>query len=394
MNQHILTINSGSSSIKFALFEKHDALTEVFRGAIENIGQPHGVFWVKFYDGTADTKKDVESLTISSAVQLLCDWTRAQIHGETIVSIGYRIVHGAVKYNQPTIITDELIEYLRSITLLDPDHIPQTIALVESFRTLFPQVSHVACFDTAFHRDMPTVARLLPIPRKFEKLGIQRYGFHGLSYASVLEQVLELAGPEAANGKLVFAHLGSGASLAAIVNGTSIDTSMCFTPASGIPMGTRSGDLDPGILSYLAQSEGYDVPRIHAMVNFESGLLGMSETSSNVHELLEREESDSRAREALDVFCYQVKKSIGAYAAAMGGIDMLVFTGGIGERASQIRSRICKNLEFLGIVLDDQKNTASESVISSESGKVQIRIVHVNEERMLAKQTSEVLANI
>jgi acetate kinase len=394
MNQHILTINSGSSSIKFALFEKHDALTEVFRGAIENIGQPHGVFWVKFNDGTADTIKHVESSSISSAVQLLCDWTRAQIHGESIVSIGYRIVHGAVKYNQPTIITDELIDYLRSITLLDPDHIPQTIALVESFRSQFPHVSHVACFDTAFHRDMPTVARLLPIPRKFEKLGIQRYGFHGLSYASVLEQVRELAGSEAANGKLVFAHLGSGASLAAIENGTSVDTSMCFTPASGIPMGTRSGDLDPGILSYLAQSEGYDVTRIHAMVNFESGLLGMSETSSNVHELLEREESDSRAKEALDVFCYQIKKSIGAYAAAMGGIDMLVFTGGIGERASQIRSRICKNLEFLGIVLDEQKNNATESVISSESGNVQIRVVHVNEERMLAKQTAEVLAKI
>ncbi len=387
--QHILTINSGSSSIKFALYENNSALTEVFRGAIENIGQPNGVFRVAFKNGSDDLKKEIQSPDIATSVSMLCDWFHSQIHGDSIVGIGYRVVHGAVKYNQPTVITDELVEYLRSITLLDPDHIPQTVALINAFRTQFPLVTHIACFDTAFHRDMPRVATLLPLPRKFEKLGIQRYGFHGISYASVLEQIREAVGPEAAMGKLVFAHLGSGASLAAIVKGKSIDTSMCFTPASGIPMGTRSGDVDPGILSYLAKSHGYDVSQIHAMVNVESGLLGMSESSGNVHELLELESTDIRAKEALDVFCYSVKKYIGAYAAAMGGIDMLVFTGGIGERAHQIRNRICEQLAFLGIVLDEQKNTANEDCISS--GSVQVRVVHVNEELMLARQTLEVL---
>lgn len=389
MAQHILTINGGSSSIKFALFEKNDAFPVIFRGAIENIGKPNGVFWATYTDGTGDFKKNIKSPDISSSVQIFCDWIRTQIHGDTIVSVGYRVIHGGMKYSTPTVITNEIIEYLRSITLLDPDHMPQVIQLIESFRTLYPAISHIACFDTAFHHDMPNVARLLPIPRKFEKFGIQRYGFHGLSYASVLEQVEQAVGPDRASGKFVFAHLGSGASLAAIVNGKSIDTSMSFTPVSGIPMGTRSGDIDPGILSYLARSEEYDVAQIHAMVNFESGLLGMSETSANVHELLERENSDSRAKEALDVFCYQVKKYIGAYAAAMGGIDMLVFTGGIGERASQIRKRICENLQFLGIVLDEQKNISHDDVISSESSTVEVRVVHVNEERIIAKQTMD-----
>ncbi len=394
MAQHILTINGGSSSIKFALFEKNDAIAVVFRGAIENIGQPNGVFWATYADGADDFKKNIESPDISSSVQLFSEWIRSQVHGETMVSIGYRVIHGGMKYSEPTGITDELVEYLRSITQLDPDHMPQVIQLIESFRTRFPTVSHVACFDTAFHHDMPTVARLLPIPRKFDALGVRRYGFHGLSFTSVLEQIQQSVGVDAARGKFVFAHLGSGASLAAIVDGKSIDTSMCFTPVAGIPMGTRSGDIDPGILPYLSQSAGYDVTAIHAMVNFESGLLGMSEISANVHELLEHEKTDQRAKDALDVFCYQVKKYIGAYAAAMGGIDMLVFTGGIGERASQIRSRICEKLQFLGIQLDEAKNQANEDMISSQTGRVQVRIVHVNEELIIAKQTMDVLAKL
>lgn len=388
MSQHILAINGGSSSIKFALFEKNEALSIVFRGAIENIGQSKGVFWVTSVDGMVSFKKDVDSLTIPKAVQLLCEWMRMQVHAETLSGIGYRIVHGGMKYSAPAAITDELVEYLRSITLLDPDHVPQTVQLLELFRSQFPHLLHIACFDSAFHNDMPRVAKLLAIPRKFEAKGIQRYGFHGLSYASVLEQIEQAVGVDKARGKLVFAHLGSGASMAAIVDGKSIDTSMCFTPASGIPMGTRSGDLDPGILSYIKASEGYDQAAIHAMVNTQSGLLGMSETSANVHELLEIEDTDPRAKEALAVFCYQVKKTIGGYAAAMGGIDMLVFTGGIGERAHQIRGRICEHLGFLGIELDEAKNSAHEPVISIESSRVMVRIISVDEERMIAKQTN------
>ena len=391
MAQHILVINGGSSSIKFALCEKNDELTVVFRGAIENIGQLKGVFWVSFIDGTGSFKKDIDALTIPKSVQLLCDWMRTQVHAESLCGIGYRIVHGGMKYSAPTVIADELVDYLRSITLLDPDHVPQTVQLLELLRSQFPHIAHIACFDSAFHTDMPRVVKLLPIPRKFEAKGIQHYGFHGLSYASVLEQIEQVVGLEKSRGKLVFAHLGSGASLAAIVNGKSIDTSMCFTPASGVSMGTRSGDLDPGILSYIAQNERYDASQIHDMVNMQSGLLGMSETSANVHELLEIEASDPRAKEALAVFCYQVKKTIGAYAAAMGGIDMLVFTGGIGERAHQMRSRICENLEFLGIQLDETKNSTHEAVISVESSRVMVRIVGADEERMIAKQTAATL---
>ncbi|HUU31292.1 MAG TPA: acetate/propionate family kinase, partial [Phycisphaerae bacterium] len=247
---------------------------------------------------------------------------------------------------------------------------------------------------TAFHHDLPRVARLLPIPRRYEAQGVRRYGFHGLSYAFLMGELARLAGAEAAQGRVILAHLGNGASLAAVRNGKSVDTSMSFTPTAGVPMSTRSGDLDPGLAWYLARTEGFDAKRFNNMVNTESGLLGISETSSDMRDLLERETQDVRAAEAVALFCYQVKKWIGAFAAALGGLDALVFAGGVGENAPLVRARICDGLGFLGIELEEKRNAANEGVISTATGVVAVRVVHTDEEWMIAKTVCRVLGLI
>jgi acetate kinase len=249
----------------------------------------------------------------------------------------------------------------------------------------------VACFDTAFHHDLPRVARLLPIPRRFEAKGVRRYGFHGLSYAYLMKELTRLAGPEAAQGRVILAHLGNGASLAAVLGGKSQDTSMSFTPTAGVPMSTRSGDLDPGLHWYLARTEGLDPKAFNEMVNFQSGLLGISETSSDMRVLLDHETQDVRAAEAVALFCYEVKKRIGAFAAALGGLDTLVFAGGIGENAPVVRARICEGLEFLGIGIDEKRNASNEGLISSSAGRVSVRVIHTDEELMIAETICGVL---
>jgi acetate kinase len=249
----------------------------------------------------------------------------------------------------------------------------------------------VACFDTAFHHDLPRVARLLPIPRRYEAQGVRRYGFHGLSYAFLMEELGRLAGTGAAQGRVILAHLGSGASLAAVREGKSVDTSMGFTPAAGVPMGTRSGDLDPGLVWYLARTEKMSAKQFNEMANTRSGLLGISETSSDMRDLLDRETQDVRAAEAVALFCYQVKKWIGAFAAALGGLDTLVFAGGIGENAPAVRARICDGLGFLGIELEEKLNAANEGVISAAGGGVAVRVIRTDEEQMIAKSVCGVL---
>jgi acetate kinase len=249
----------------------------------------------------------------------------------------------------------------------------------------------VACFDTAFHHDLPRVARLLPIPRRYEAQGVRRYGFHGLSYAFLMEELARLAGTEVAQSRDILAHLGNGASLAAVVDGKPIDTSMSFTPTAGVPMSTRSGDLDPGLVWYLARTEGLDAKRFSEMVNSQSGLLGVSETSSDMRDLLDRETQDVRAAEAVALFCYQVKKWIGAFAAALGGLDALVFAGGIGENAPTVRGRVCDGLGFLGIELDEKRNVANAGVISSEISKTSVRVIRTDEEWMIASMVYRVL---
>jgi acetate kinase len=263
--------------------------------------------------------------------------------------------------------------------------------LTEEFHRRFPDMSQVACFDTAFHHDLPRVAQLLPIPRRYEAQGVRRYGFHGLSYAFLMGELARLAGMEVAHGRVILAHLGNGASLAAVHRGKSMDTSMSFTPTAGVPMSTRSGDLDPGLVWYLGRTEGLDARGFNEMVNFKSGLLGVSETSSDMRDLLEREKQDVRAAEAVALFCYQVKKWIGAFAAALGGLDTLVFAGGIGENAPPVRARICDGLGFLGIELDEKQNATNEGVISSETSRVPVRVIPTDEELMIAKMVGRVL---
>jgi acetate kinase len=307
-------------------------------------------------------------------------------------AVGHRVVHGGPKYSQPQRITAEMVEDLHQLSPFDPDHLPEEILLTEAFHRRFPDLPQVACFDTAFHHDMPRVAQLLPIPRRYEAQGVRRYGFHGLSYAFLMGELTRLAGTKAGNGRVILGHLGNGASLAAVHRGKSVDTSMSFTPTAGVPMSTRSGDLDPGLGWYLARADGIDAKRFNEMVNFQSGLLGVSEISSDMRDLLDRETHDVRAAEAVALFCYQVKKWIGAFAAALGGLDTLVFAGGIGENAPTVRARICDGLGFLGVELSEERNAANEGVISAAASQVAVRVIRTDEERMIATLVCGVLA--
>jgi acetate kinase len=284
-----------------------------------------------------------------------------------------------------------MMEELHDLEPFDPEHLPEEILLAEAFHRRFPDLLQVACFDTAFHRDMPRVARILPIPRRYDRKGVQRYGFHGLSYSFLMEELERLAGPKAVRGRVILAHLGNGASLAAVQDGKPIDTSMGLTPTAGIPMSTRSGDLDPGITWFLARTEKMSAKKFNEMVNFQSGLLGVSETSSDMRDLLSREKEDSRAAEAVALFCYQVKKWIGAFTAVLGGLDTLIFTGGIGENAPAVRARICDGLEFLGIELEENQNAANAGVISAGDSRVAVRVIRTDEEVMIAKMVCRLL---
>ncbi len=387
----ILTINGGSSSIKFALFEAGESLRPVLRGGIERIGEPEAILRVKGGSRKEDVSRSIVAPDHSGAVGTLMDWIE-QHHGrKSWVAIGHRIVHGGPKYGKSQRITAEMVEELRRLSSFDPDHLPAEILLIATCHQRFPQLPQVACLDTAFHHDLPQVARLLPIPRRYEAQGVRRYGFHGLSYAFLVEELARLAGPEAAQGRVVLAHLGNGASLAAVCDGKSLDTSMGFTPTAGLPMSTRSGDLDPGLVWYLARTENMSPKQFNELVNFQSGLLGISETSSDMRELLEAEVDDVRAAEAVALFCYQVKKWIGAFAAALGGLDTLVFAGGIGENAPTVRARICAGLEFLGLELDMKRNAAHAGVISTPASPVVARVIRTDEEQMIAKTVYRVL---
>jgi acetate kinase len=387
----ILTINGGSSSIKFALFAVGASLRRVLSGAIERIGMPEAALRVKGLIPADNVTRLVTAPDHTAAVGVLMDWIEERGGRYALTAVGHRVVHGGPKYSEPRRVDAAMIEELRRLSPFDPEHLPEEILLTEAFHRRFPGLPQVACFDTAFHHDLPRVARLLPIPRRYESKGVRRYGFHGLSYAFLMEELARVAGSDAAQGRVILAHLGNGASLAAVHGGKPVDTSMSFTPTAGVPMSTRSGDLDPGLLWYLARTEGLDVQRFNEMVNFQSGLLGVSETSSDMRDLLDRETRDVRAAEAVALFCYQVKKWIGAFAAALGGLDALVFTGGIGENAPPVRARICDGLGFLGIELDTKRNGANEGVISADAGRVAVRVIRTDEEIMIARSVSRLL---
>ena len=387
----ILTINGGSSSIKFALFEAGDTLKRLVEGSIERIGFPDAGLRVEGLNPADSISRSVTAPDHTAAVEVLMDWIEERSDRDVLAAVGHRVVHGGPKYSEPQVITAEMTAELHRLSPFDPEHLPEEILLTEAFQRRFPETNQVACFDTAFHHDLPRVAQLLAIPRRYEAQGIRRYGFHGLSYQFLMEELARRRDPAATTGRVILAHLGNGASLAAVRDGSSIDTSMGFTPTAGVAMSTRSGDLDPGLVWYLARSEKMSALQFSEMVNFQSGLLGISGTSSDMRDLLECEANDVRAAEAVALFCYQIRKQIGAYAAALGGLDTQVFSGGIGENAAVIRARICEGLAFLGIELGVEQNEANAGVISRAHSRVAVHVIHTDEEQMIARMVCRVL---
>ena len=373
------------------MFEASDSLRRILDGGIERIGLPEATFRVKASGQADNFSRPVKAPDHTVAVGLLMDWIEQRSGPDALTAVGHRVVHGGPKYYKPQRITAEMVTELKELSPFDPDHMPEEMLLTEAFHRRFPDLPQVACFDTAFHHDLPRVAQILPIPRCYEAQGVRRYGFHGLSYEFLMEELARLDGPDAAQGRVILAHLGNGASLAAVRNGKSVDTSMSFTPTAGVPMSTRTGDLDPGLVGYLARTEKMSAKQFNHMVIFQSGLLGISETSSDMRDLVEHETQDVRAAEAVALFCYQVKKWIGSFAAALGGIETLVFAGGIGENAAAVRVRICDGLEFLGIELEEKQNAANEGVISAVSSRVVVRVIHTDEEQIIAKAVCQVL---
>jgi acetate kinase len=362
----VLSINCGSSSLKHALFEvEGESERELSRGTVDRIGS--GV-----------------SNHAAAAHQVMGDLQRAG--GELPSAIGHRFVHGGPDLSAPARIDDAVLAAVRAVVPLAPLHLPPEIAVVEAIAKAWPRVPQVACFDTAFHRTLAEVAWRYALPADVAGRDLRRYGFHGLSYEYVVSEV-----GAAALGRAVIAHLGNGASMAAVREGRSVDTTMGFSPTGGLVMGTRLGDVDPGLLVHWL-AEGHDAKELDALVNRRSGLLGLSGTTSDVRDLLARRASDPRAALALDVFAWSARKWVGAMAASLGGIDTLVFTGGIGEHSAEVRAAIVEGLGHLGVRLDAGQNGRSEGVISTDGAPCTVRVVKTNEERMVARHAARVVA--
>ncbi len=380
----VLTINVGSSSIRFAFFTGGAAPERVLSGQVERVGAPGTKLSFKSAAGESNSKEFSTGGQTEATRDLLAWFETIKVFSAVAVVV-HRVVHGGPKYREPQRVTPELLAELQRIRAMDPDHLPAEIEMIQAAQARFPNLPQAACFDTAFHAGMPRVATLLPIPRRYEAMGVQRYGFHGLSYTFLLEELGRLDGEQAAKGKVILAHLGNGASMAAVRDGRCIDTSMAFTPTAGLPMSTRSGDLDPGIYPYLARTEGMNAEQFNDMVNHQSGLIGVSETSSDMRDLLTHEAADPRAADAVALFCYQARKWVGAYAAALGGLDTLVFAGGVGEHSPVVRARICEGLGFLGLRLDDASNADNLRRISSVDSRITVRVIPTDEEIVLAR---------
>jgi acetate kinase len=387
----LLTINGGSSSIRFALYDEGEPFERLLDGKVDRVGLSGTNLTFKDSSGQSQDSRTTDTADYRSAVAFLLDWLETQQVFASVGAVGHRVVHG-MTHSEPERVTPELLDELHRITPYDPEHLPLEIELIEAVRQRHPTLPQVACFDTAFHRSMPRVASQLSIPRRYEAAGVRRYGFHGLSYEFLMGELARLGDPAAAKGRVILAHLGNGASLAAVRDGKGIDTSMGFTPTGGLVMSSRSGDLDPGLVSYLARTEQMSATQFQEMVNHASGLLGVSGTSSDLRDLLARESDDVRAAEAVALFCYQAKKWIGSFAAALGGLDTLVFAGGIGENAPLVRWRICDQLGFLGIELNAARNTKNASLISTDDGRVAVRVIRTDEELMIARSVMRVLS--
>jgi acetate kinase len=383
----VLTINSGSSSVKLALYEIGNTERLVLSGSLNRIGLRGSGFRIKDSDGKPLFEGQGDLPDHATAFEKLFAWLKENEPNRILDAVGHRVVHGGPRYSQPHLITSNLLTELNGLVPLAPDHLPHEIKGIQATARAYPNLTQVACFDTAFHRDMPKLAQIYALPRHYQHEGLIRYGFHGLSYEYIMQELRKLAGEDIANGRLVIAHLGNGASMAAVRNGVSVDTTMGFTPAGGLVMSTRSGDLDPGVLIYLLEEEGLRATDLNKLVNRDAGLLGVSGISSDMKDLLAKEEEQVHAREAVDLFCYQASKHLGALAAGLGGLDSLIFTGGIGENSPPVRRRICQKLAFLGVELEAARNEANAPVISRDQAPVTVRVMPTDEDLMIARHT-------
>jgi acetate kinase len=391
----VLTVNGGSSSIKFAVFNSTSSPHRLVSGQAERIGFPDVRLIVKADRSSADVETiPIAGESYDNAIACLLGFLSKRLGTISLTGIGHRIVHGGAKLVEHQVVSPNLISELKRIQSLDLAHLPSEIALIERMQQAYPTIPHIACFDTAFHRSMTRVAQLLPIPRHYLDAGVRRFGFHGLSYTYLMKQLAMLAGTETANGKVVLAHLGSGASMAAVRDGNAIDTTMAFTPTAGLVMGTRPGDIDPGLLLYMMKEEKLTCEEMESFIAHRCGLLGVSESSSDMRDLLRSSVVDTRAAEAVALFCYQAKKHLGALSVALGGLDTIVFAGGIGENVPEIRARICDGLEYLGVSLDQERNTKGEGVISADKSCVEIRIIPTDEEFVIAQVVHDFLNGV
>ncbi len=399
MTDAILTLNAGSSSIKFALFA-HGA--EIPRqaelaGQIDGIGAAGQAAHLKVKDAAgqaledSDLKLDVPGLTPhQAALRLLVDWLRGHEAGWRITGVGHRVVHGAQQFSRPVVLDAAMVDALRGFIPLAPLHQPHNLAGIDALGAALPDVPQVACFDTAFHRSQPELAQLFALPRAITAEGVRRYGFHGLSYEYIANALPDVLGEEPARGRVIVAHLGNGASMCAMKDLKSQASTMGFTAVDGLMMGTRAGNLDPGVLLYLMEYRGMDAAVLTRLLYKESGLLGVSGISQDMRILLES--PATAAREAVDLFCYRILREIGSLAAALGGLDALVFTGGIGERGAPVREKVCAGLAWLGVQLDGAANRGNATRISVAESRIAVCVIPTNEEWIIARHTARLIA--
>ncbi len=387
----LLTLNTGSSSLKAALYQGERGDAQALTIHAERIGHADARIWIAAADKATLLDEQRDLADHAAALDALFSWLHDKYPELALDAVGHRLVHGGSRYRDPQRITAEMVTALHDLVPIDPEHLPQALAAIEVVTRGYPALPQVACFDTAFHQQMPSVARIYPLPREYRDAGLIRYGFHGLSYEYIMEMLRDID-PVAANGRVIIAHLGSGASMVAVRDGVGRDTTMGFTPTGGLVMGTRTGDLDPGVLLYLLTNHGLDAAALSELINKRSGLLGVSGTSGDMRDLLDRADTDPQARIAIDLFCYTARKYIGALAAVLGGVDTLVFTGGIGERAAPVRELICAELAFLGVTLDAERNAAHAPIISHAAGAVTIRALPTDEDLMIARHTAQIVS--
>jgi acetate kinase len=395
MTDAILALNAGSSSIKFSLFDTANGISShslLYQGAVDGIGgNPH--FLVQDTTGQRLVDEQLKTKATTQpghkeALGVLLDWVERQETGLTLIAVGHRVVHGGTLFLAPVLVDSQVINQLELLVPLAPLHQPHNLAAIRSIATIIPNIAQIACFDTAFHRTQPPIAQAFALPRDLTVQGIKRYGFHGLSYeyiASVLPDYVDYR----ADGRVIVAHLGNGASMCALQGRKSLATTMGFTALDGLPMGTRCGSIDPGVILYLLSELHMDAPGITDLLYHRSGLLGVSGQSSDMRELLSS--NSPRAAEAIDLFVYHIQRELGSLAAALGGLDVLVFTAGIGEHAAPIRARVCQDLQWLGVQVDETANRSGGPKISSDSSAVSVWVIPTDEDLMIARHTSNVI---